>query len=82
MGRGRDAGRRVPGPQGPTTFRALRLAARVRRACAPTRRDVNTTASPHVGLFGSRQAPPLHSGGACASASAWLEALPPGSESA
>lgn len=77
MGRGRDAGRRVPGPQGPTTFRALRLAARVRRACAPTRRDVTTTASPHVGLFGSRQAPPLHSGG-----SAWLEALPPGSESA
>lgn len=82
MGRGRDAGCRVPGPQGPATFRALRLAARVRRACAPTRRDVTATAGPHVGLFGSRQAPPLHSSGACASASAWLAALPPGSESA
>lgn len=59
MGRGRDAERKVPGPQGPATFRALRPAARVRPARAQTRRDVTATGRSHVGLFGSRQAPPL-----------------------
>lgn len=50
MGRGRDAERKVPGPQGPATFRALRPAARVRRARAPTRRDVTATGRPARGL--------------------------------
>lgn len=61
MRRRRDTEREVPGPQGPATFRALRPAARVRRARAPARRDVTAAArpGPHVGLFGSRQATPL-----------------------
>lgn len=55
--RGRDAEQKVPGPQRPATFRALRPAARVRpaararqRANAPTRRDVTATVRPARGL--------------------------------
>lgn len=55
-----DAERKVPGPQGPATFRALRPAARVRPARARQRSVTSPRRTgPHVGLFGSRQAPPL-----------------------
>lgn len=46
MGTGRDAEHRVPGARGPATFRALRPAARVRQARAPTRRDVTAAGRP------------------------------------